>query len=146
MIDILSDAKEFLDKLKSNSGSSITYSSIIDILSCSTTIFDKSKELVTETKNAVNFQERLWEKIQIDTSDSPAVIHHDPGLRKPIKSDAERKYLLSLGPNQPHLQTHPLDERNRFSKLWFKEYADIEYSVVKNVCFLFCLLFISLRK
>ena len=85
---------------------------MIDILSCSTTIFDKSKELLTETKNAVNFQERLWDKIQIDTSEPPAVIHHDPGLRKPIKSDAERKYLLSLGPHQPHLQTFPLDGRN----------------------------------
>ena len=72
------------------------------------------------------------------------LVNHDPGLRNPIKSDAQRDYLISLGPHQPKLTIFPSDGKDRFNPKWYEEYKFLEYSVAKNRAFCFvCYLFPS---
>lgn len=73
---------------------------------------------------------------------------HDPGKREIVKSSAQRKYILSLGPYQPKLAKYPknLDissgKQSQFTSLWFNEFPHLEYSIQKDAAFCFiCSLF-----
>ncbi|XP_042908918.1 uncharacterized protein [Parasteatoda tepidariorum] len=76
------------------------------------------------------------------------IVEHDPGKRKRICSSNQRKYLISLGPNQPKLTAFPANneipqsKQRRFNPSWYKEYPHLEYSVFKDAAFCFvCSLF-----
>lgn len=80
------------------------------------------------------------------------LIEHDPGKRKLVTSFNERKYLIKLGPCQPHLKPFPKntditkDRQTRFNPSWYESYNFLEYSVHKDAAFCFaCSLFPSSR-
>lgn len=75
-------------------------------------------------------------------------IEHDPGKRPATLSDADRNYLIHLGPCQPKLNIFPKNaevkksSQCRFSASWYNEYPYLEYSISKDsahcfVCSLF---------
>ena len=77
-------------------------------------------------------------------------IDHDPTKRPRKLSDAEKKYLIHLGPCQPKLNTFPKNTgvkksaQCRFSASWYNEYPYLEYSITNDTahCFV-CSLFPS---
>ena len=77
-------------------------------------------------------------------------INHDPAKRHRKLSDAEKKYLIHLGPFQPKLNTFPknMDIKKsaqcRFSASWCNEYPYLEYSITNDTvhCFV-CSIFPS---
>ena len=77
-------------------------------------------------------------------------IDHDPTKRPRKLSDAEKKYLIHLGPCQPKLNTFPKNTevkksaQCRFSTFWYNEYPYLEYSITNDTahCFV-CSLFPS---
>lgn len=81
-----------------------------------------------------------------ESSQELVLVSHDPGLRPNFRdiSDAQRNYLLSLGPHQPDLAIFPSNGKNRFNSRWYKEFNFLEYSTVKNTAYCFvCYLFAS---
>lgn len=76
------------------------------------------------------------------------MVEHDPGVRTKIQTDAERDYLMNIGPHQPNLSIFPvntsipLNKQNRFSPSWYKQYPHLEYSITKDAAYCFtCFLF-----
>lgn len=92
-----------------------------------------------------HFQQSICIQDAKSTS-SNTLVPHDPGLRPYFDtiSDAQRQYLISLGPHQPILTIFPSDGKNRFNSAWYGEFGFLEYSTVKDLAYCFvCYLFPS---
>lgn len=112
------------------------------------------KEIKRACEECITVGEQLIEKHQqseynIQDTTLPSmetIIAYDPGLRPSYNnlSDAQRNYLISLGPHQPKLSLFPSDGKNRFNPNWYKEFCFLEYSIVNDSVFCFiCYLFPS---
>lgn len=78
------------------------------------------KDILINAGNFINFITAKNSQLEIDSSISTcSLIPHDPGLRKPIKTDSERNYLISLGPHQPKLSKFPAHPKNMFNPEWY---------------------------
>lgn len=79
-------------------------------------------------------------------------VDHDPGKRPFPLKEHQKRYLLTMGPNQPYLAAFP-EQKNasigsrhqkRMNVGWYKKYRYLEYSVSKDRIYCFaCMLFPS---
>ena len=65
-------------------------------------------------------------------------IPHDPGCRPVKMNDAQKRYLISLGPFQPQLSIFPKnpdlrkDPQNRFNSIWYSTSSIIRTSIIRT--------------
>ena len=79
-----------------------------------------------------------------------SVPSHDPSERCNVKTSAEKKYLIKLGPHQPKFSVFPKHDnipkrkQCRFSSVWYTAFPHLEYSISKDAAFCYvCSLFPS---
>ena len=79
-----------------------------------------------------------------------SVPSHYPSERCNLKTSADKKYLINLGPHQPKLSVFPkhddIPQRKqcRFSSVWYTAFPHLEYSISKDAAFCYvCSLFPS---
>lgn len=141
-----------VEKLKNSDNliKAVKSSTIVDELVTITQIFDLANDVNSVCGNLIEscqiyFAERakMNEVAEIDRNENSAdIIPHDPGLRKEVLSDQEKKYLINLGPHQPKLKVFPNDGKNSFCPEWYREFEFLEYSTSKDAAFCFvCYLF-----
>lgn len=124
---------------------------LVEIQSTSSSVFELCKELTVDcTEELLNISATSGVVVENHSDDSESVVHKDPGIRKPISSENQRKYLISCGPNQPKLSVFPADpsiskkKQCRFHPGWYEDYQFLEYSIEKDAAFCFvCSLFPS---
>ncbi|CAG9814183.1 unnamed protein product [Phaedon cochleariae] len=75
-----------------------------------------------------------------DESANGNLVAHDPGIRQIIENEAQRKFLIGLGPILSSFPVH--NEENKFICRWSKKFPLLEYSTIKDAAFCFiCSLF-----
>jgi hypothetical protein len=111
-------------------------------------VADISKELVINCNQVLDNILKNGTIPDEEHTEKQDVVEVDPGLRKKITSDNQRRYLLQTGPFQPKLPRFPVnesipkDKQCRFSSKWYQEYPHLEYSIEKDAAFCFvCCLF-----
>ena len=138
-----------------NFGTSLREAPFLDVDACLSEIISSCKSIV----DSVQHVQKVAEKYTVQRSnhnDSLDQIHifenpstqHDPKKRPIILSDANKRYLINLGPRQPKLSNFPKNSdirksvQNRFSSSWYRQYPFLEYSISNDsahcfVCSLF---------
>lgn len=102
---------------------------------CGKVLNNCAKYISQRDNNLANF-------VVDDSAKDNSMVPHDPGCREPIQNDAQRTYLIELGPHQPILSKFPSDGKNRFNVQWYKEFPFLEYSTIKDAAYCFvCYLF-----
>ena len=83
-------------------------------------------------------------------ANAASVPSHDPSERCNVKTSAEKKYLIKLGPHQPKFSVFPKHDnipkrkQCRFSSVWYTAFPHLEYSISKDAAFCYvCSLFPS---
>ena len=146
---------EHVAKQVVNLGTRLRQAPFLDVDACLSEIISSCKSIV----DSVQHVQKIAEKYTLQRSNdngSLDQIHifedpstqRDPGKRPMILSDANKRYLINLGPCQPKLDTFPKNSnirksvQNRFSSSWYREYPFLEYSISNDsahcfVCSLF---------
>ncbi|CAB3979543.1 zinc finger MYM-type 1-like [Paramuricea clavata] len=146
---------EYVAVQVANFGTRLREAPFLDIDACLSEIISSCKSIV----DSVQHVQKVAEKYIVQHSnhnDSLDQIHifenpstqHDPEKRPIILSDANKRYLINLGPCQPKLSNFPKNSnirksvQNRFSSSWYRQYRFLEYSISNDsahcfVCSLF---------
>eukprot|EP00795_Rhopilema_esculentum_P009632 gene9632-17390_t len=102
-----------------------------------------SSSLLTVAKNSLNQLPMNNPKPDASNVKEFIPISKDPGSRRKIITDENRKFLINLGPFQSKLGLYPRNndiphsKQCMFSSEWFLEFPQLEYSIVKDAAFCF---------
>lgn len=146
LVNNFQECSTLLSKLKTeNSPNPISF--LVSTSHIVSSIKEESEKYLAISKQVLNSLVSLSHVIS-NEGNVDYFLEHDPGKRTTVKSSAQRKYLLSLGPHQPKLAKFPTNtdisqgKQRQFNSLWFKEYPHLEYSLIKDAAFCFiCSLF-----
>ncbi|XP_047142897.2 uncharacterized protein LOC124817134 [Hydra vulgaris] len=145
LVSSFKECSQLLTKLKTDSEPN-PISFLVETSHIINLIKNESTQYLLTTEEVLN---NLLANDAIESENiSNSIPEHDPGKREIVKSSAQRKYLLSLGPNQPKLVKYPKnvdissDKQCQFTSIWFNEFPHLEYSIQKDAAFCFiCSLF-----
>ena len=83
---------------------------LVKIQSTSSSLFELCKELTVDfTGELFNFSTINGVVAESCIDDFKSIVHKGLGIRKPISSENQRKYLISLGLYQPNLSVFPVN-------------------------------------
>ena len=109
-----------------------------------------SSALIVDTNEALTNIKSQENKDPVFSSMKFSPIDHDPGSRREIMLDEDRRYMIKQGPFQPKLARYPRNsdipspKHCHFSSECFNSYPHLEYSIKKERCsFLLCVPAIS---